>query len=95
MALYGSYKGFYCVPSGMICKLQGFSIKIFLDFEIEIGFDRGTIAINQYFFSFSWAVVPRTGAGGYASQGRGGVSAENSDKNKKALFQANCCQYNS
>jgi hypothetical protein len=47
------YKGFYVVLSGMICKLQGFSIKIFLDFEIEIDFDRGMIAINQCFFFFS------------------------------------------
>jgi hypothetical protein len=47
------YKGFYYVCAGMICKLQGFSIKIFLDFEIENGFDRGMIAINQCFFSFS------------------------------------------
>lgn len=58
------YKGFYCVPSGMICKPQGFSIKIFFDFEIEIDFDRG---------------------GGYTSRSRGGVSAENSDKNKKTF----------
>ena len=47
------YKGFYCVPSGMICKLQGFSIKIFLDFEIEIDFDRGTISKINVFFSLS------------------------------------------
>jgi hypothetical protein len=76
------YKGFYCVPSGMICKLQEFSIKIFLDFEID--FDRGTIIKNQGFFLFVWLICPNRG-GGYTSQGRGGVSAENSDKNKKAL----------
>nr|DAY37934.1 MAG TPA: hypothetical protein [Caudoviricetes sp.] len=69
----------------MICKLQGFSIKIFLDFEIEIDFDRGKIAINQCFFLFVWLICPNRG-GGYSSRSRGGVSAENSDKNKKALF---------
>jgi hypothetical protein len=35
------YKGFYYVCAGMIYKLQGFSIKIFFDFEIEIDFNRG------------------------------------------------------
>ena len=80
------YKGFYCVLSGMICKLQGFSIKIFLDFEIEIDFDRGTISkINVFFFSVVRLIFSNRG-GGYASRSRGGVSAENSDKNKKALF---------
>jgi hypothetical protein len=89
------YKGFYYVCAGMIYKLQGFSIKIFFDFEIEIGFDRGMIAINQcFFFLFVWLICSNRG-GGYTSRSRGGVSAENSDKNKKALFQANCCQYNS
>jgi hypothetical protein len=79
------YKGFYCVPSGMICKLQGFSIKIFLDFEIEIDFDRGTVSKINVFFLFVWLICPNRG-GGYTSRSRGGVSAENSDKNKKALF---------
>nr|DAD87294.1 MAG TPA: hypothetical protein [Siphoviridae sp. ctKXi8] len=53
------------------------------------------IAINQCFFFFSVRLICPNRGGGYTSQGRGGVSAENSDKNKKALFQANCCQYNS
>jgi len=47
------YKGFYFVCACVVCKLQRISIKIFLDFEIENGFDRGMIAINQcFFFSF-------------------------------------------
>ena len=79
------YKGFYCVPSGMICKLQGFSIKIFLYFEIEIDFDRGTISKINVFFLFVRLICPNRG-GGYMSRSRGGVSVENSDKNKKALF---------
>ena len=58
------YKGFYYVCAGMIYKLQGFSIKIFFDFEIEIDFDRGTIAINQcFFFLFCAADLPEPGAG--------------------------------
>lgn len=68
------YKGFYFVLSGMICKLQGFSIKIFLDFEIEIeiDIDRGMIAINQCFFSFRVADLPEPGRGIYEPEpGRG------------------------
>ena len=80
------YKGFYYVCAGMIYKLQGFSIKIFFDFEIEIDFNRGTIAINQCFFFFSVRLIFSNRGGGYSSRSRGGVSAENSDKNKKALF---------
>lgn len=66
------YKGFYCVPSGMICKLQGFSIKIFPDFEIEIDFDRGTISKINVFFSFRVADLPEPGRGIYEPEpGRG------------------------
>lgn len=79
------YKGFYFVCTCVVCKLQRISIKIFLDFEIEIDFDRGMIAINQWFFFCSCSRYFRTGAGGYMSRSRGGVSAENSDKNKKAI----------
>lgn len=88
MGLYGPYKGFYYVCAGIIYKLQGFSIKIFFDFEIEIeiDFNRGTIAINQCFFFFSVRLIFPNRGGGYTSRSRGGVSAENSDKNKKALF---------
>nr|DAP28777.1 MAG TPA: hypothetical protein [Caudoviricetes sp.] len=35
------------------------------------------------FFRFVGRCPPYRGGGGYTSQGRGGVSAENSDKNKK------------
>nr|DAK05181.1 MAG TPA: hypothetical protein [Caudoviricetes sp.] len=66
------YKGFYYVCAGMIYKLQGFSIKIFFDFEIEIDFDRGTIAINQCFFLFCAADLPEPGRGIYEPEpGRG------------------------
>jgi hypothetical protein len=67
------YEGFYVVLSGMICKLQGFSIKIFLDFEIEIDFDRGMIAINQcFFFPFRVADLLEPGRGIYEPEpGRG------------------------
>ena len=47
MGLYGPYKGFYCVRAAMIWQATRASIKIFRDFEIEIDFDRGTIAIDQ------------------------------------------------
>jgi hypothetical protein len=66
------YKGFYYVCAGMIYKLQGFSIKIFLDFEIEIDFDRGMIAINQCFFSFRVVDLLEPGRGIYEPEpGRG------------------------
>jgi hypothetical protein len=80
------YKGFYFVCACVVCKLQRISIKIFLDFEIENGFDRGMIAINQCFFFFSVRLICPNRGGGYTSRSRGGVSAKNSDKNKKALF---------
>ena len=49
MGLYGPYKGFNYVRVGMIWQAArgGASIKIFRDFEIEIDFDRGMIAIDQ------------------------------------------------
>ena len=67
------YKGFYYICAGMIYKLQGFSIKIFFDFEIKIDFDRGTIAINQcFFFLFCAADLPEPGRGIYEPEpGRG------------------------
>ena len=74
------YKGFYFVCACVVCKLQRILIKIFLDFEIENGFDRGM------FFFFSVRLICPNRGGGYTSRSRGGVSAENSDKNKKALF---------
>lgn len=64
------YKGFYCVPSGIICKLQGISIKIFFDFEID--FDRDTISKINVFFSFRVADLPEPGRGIYEPEpGRG------------------------
>lgn len=77
---------FYFACAGMVYKLQGFSIKFFYDFEIEIDFDRGTILKINVFFFCRAVDLPEPGAGGYTSRSRGGVSAENSDKNKKALF---------
>jgi hypothetical protein len=59
------YKGFYYARACIIYKLQGFSIKIFFDFEIEIDFDRGTIAINQCFFYFRVVDLPEPGRGIY------------------------------
>jgi hypothetical protein len=80
------YKGFYFVCACVVCKLQRISIKIFLDFEIENEFDRGMIAINQCFFFFSVRMICPNRGGGYTSRSRGGVSAENSDKNKKVFI---------
>jgi hypothetical protein len=67
------YKGFYFVCACVVCKLQRISIKIFLDFEIENGFDRGMIAINQcFFFLFCAADLPEPGRGIYEPEpGRG------------------------
>ena len=79
------YKGFYYACYGMICKLQGFSIKIFFDFEIEIVFLSGNTCNRAMIFFVLWAVVPPYRGGGYTSRSRGGVSAENSDKNKKTF----------
>nr|DAJ38265.1 MAG TPA: hypothetical protein [Caudoviricetes sp.] len=86
-ALYGLIQGFLLCPCWYNLQAARISIKNFLDFEIEIeiDFDRGTIAINQcFFFIFVWLICPNRG-GGYTSRSRGGVSAENSDKNKKTF----------